>query len=163
MQTEQQKLVRKLYRERNKEKINAQQRLYKENNPEKFKEYKSRYLLKDRERAKTYNSQNKEKIKVYRASYMTTPQGRLTSVKGSAKVRGIEYKLTKDYAIKLLSSNCHYCGQIDTQIGIDRIDSDKGYITENCVSCCTKCNYMKGVNSYNDFINQCKLITWKHT
>lgn len=163
MQTDKQKLARKLYRERNKEKIIAQQRLYKKNNPEKFKEYNSRYLLKNRERAKLYNNQNKERIKQYRAGYMTTPNGRLTSVKGSAKARGIEYKLSDEEAIQLLSNQCHYCGQIDTQIGIDRIDSDKGYSTDNCVSCCTKCNYMKGVNSYDDFINQCKLISLKHT
>ena len=27
--------------------------------------------------------------------------------------------------------------------GIDRTDPNKGYTTENCVSCCSKCNYAK--------------------
>jgi len=41
--------------------------------------------------------------------------------------------------------------------GIDRIDSSKGYTIDNCVSCCTECNYAKhemSVDEYKSFIQR---------
>lgn len=35
--------------------------------------------------------------------------------------------------------------------GIDRTDNDKGYTTDNCVSCCGKCNSLKGTLSQGEF------------
>ena len=37
--------------------------------------------------------------------------------------------------------------------GIDRIDSSKGYTKDNCVSCCTHCNYAKHEMSVKEFKN----------
>jgi hypothetical protein len=37
--------------------------------------------------------------------------------------------------------------------GIDRVDNDKGYISDNCVPCCWKCNNMKNTMKQKDFIN----------
>ena len=162
MTKEQQKITRNLRRLKNKDKINEQQRLYRKNNPEKFKKYYLKNVENYRKKARDYNLEHKDKIKIRRKNYMNTPNGRLTSIKGSAKVRGIIYNLPKEYAIKLLSSECHYCGLSDTQVGIDRLDSNIGYEIDNCVSCCTKCNYMKGVYTYKDFITQCTIIAQKH-
>jgi hypothetical protein len=78
----------------------------------------------------------------------------------SAKTRNIDFLLTKDEYIEIVKKNCNYCGEPApvkqpnrgkekyvgvpvTYNGIDRIDSNRGYEKENCVSCCTKCNYMK--------------------
>lgn len=38
--------------------------------------------------------------------------------------------------------------------GIDRINNDLGYIKENCVTCCWKCNSYKRNDSASDFIEQ---------
>ena len=57
-----------------------------------------------------------------------------------------------------LSKNCFYCND-NVKIGIDRVDSSKGYTIDNVVPCCSKCNWMKGVLSKEDFINQCKKIS----
>jgi hypothetical protein len=46
--------------------------------------------------------------------------------------------------------------------GIDRIDSSKGYIQGNCVSCCTLCNRMKMEHSLEIFFNQIRKIYDKH-
>lgn len=35
--------------------------------------------------------------------------------------------------------------------GIDRVDSSKGYTLDNCVPCCSKCNYAKHEMSVEEF------------
>ena len=48
---------------------------------------------------------------------------------------------------------CHYCnyqlGQQSNSSGLDRLDSSKGYIKDNVVSCCYKCNRIK-----NNFLTE---------
>lgn len=36
-----------------------------------------------------------------------------------------------------------YCGDDIEAVGIDRVDSQKGYSKGNCVPCCEVCNEMK--------------------
>jgi hypothetical protein len=80
--------------------------------------------------------------------------------KFGAKTRNISFNLSKKEFIDIVKKNCYYCG-IEPPIkqphkgknryigvpvpyhGIDRVDSSKSYQIQNCVSCCTRCNYMK--------------------
>lgn len=91
--------------------------------------------------------------------------------KKGAKNRDILFKLTKIEFENLIIKNCHYCNSPPSQFfqykncyggyicnGIDRIDSKKEYTVENCVPCCTTCNYMKRNLSYEDFIYHIKKI-----
>lgn len=81
--------------------------------------------------------------------------------KMGAKKRNLEFKLSQDEAINLFFKQCNYCNKISSDgniNGIDRIDSDKGYFIENCVSCCKKCNWMKLNYSIDKFINIVKII-----
>lgn len=76
----------------------------------------------------------------------------------------------KDYEL-LCSEKCYYCGEppkitgrfkmrkyINTEElklnGVDRLDPNKGYTIENCVACCTSCNYAKHILTKQDFINK---------
>lgn len=74
----------------------------------------------------------------------------------NATNRGIEFHLTDEECLKLFKRNCKYCNREPfttisykgyngsfTYTGIDRIDSLKGYTTDNVVPCCKDCNYMK--------------------
>ena len=78
----------------------------------------------------------------------------------SAKTRNIDFNLSKEEHLEIIKQNCCYCGSepelkqphrgkgksVGVPVpynGIDRIDSNVGYEVDNCVSCCTKCNYMK--------------------
>ena len=81
----------------------------------------------------------------------------------SAKERGLEFNLSRETFEHLTASNCTYCGveplQFQTRFsefkynGIDRVDNTKGYVIENCVTCCKLCNRMKDTLSLDEFKN----------
>ncbi len=90
--------------------------------------------------------------------------------KTNAKKRNRPFELTHEQALTLMKGNCHYCGEkpsirktkqfpIAIEInGIDRTDSSKGYTLDNCVPCCSTCNYMKLEMSAVEFITHIKKI-----
>ena len=96
--------------------------------------------------------------------------------KRGADKRKLEYKLTTDQFTKLVTGECLYCGDsLSSKVkgqgktsgdflytGIDRIDSEVGYLIENCVSCCWMCNNMKNKHSVDDFLNHISKI-YKHS
>ena len=73
---------------------------------------------------------------------------------------------------KIVLSPCVYCGNIDIRNGgvfngvkttikingVDRVDSSKGYIDGNCVSCCSICNKMKLDHTLENFLAKVKQI-----
>lgn len=65
-------------------------------------------------------------------------------------------KIIEQY--KLSTGHTKSCGQFICN-GIDRIDSTIGYLKNNCVSCCSKCNYMKMRLDKKEFIEQCIKIS----
>jgi hypothetical protein len=74
-----------------------------------------------------------------------------------AKRRSIEFHLSKEIFCDIVKKTCHYCGEMNNEKkfnGIDRIDSNKDYILENCVSCCSLCNYLKNKFSIDIFIKR---------
>lgn len=84
--------------------------------------------------------------------------------KANAKRRGLEFSLSDDEIKSITSSNCTYCGIESKQImknkdayghyvynGIDRKDASKGYVIDNCTSCCKTCNTAKTNMSQNDW------------
>lgn len=108
---------------------------------------------------------------------------------GSIK-RGIDFSISMDLFVELTAKNCFYCGAepkpfnpyydkngilrsnlsgtsiegTDRQWinfnGIDRVDNDKGYVVENCVSCCSVCNVLKHTLDQKYFLDHvCKIYT----
>ena len=84
--------------------------------------------------------------------------------KRSAKIRGIEYKLTEKQFANLTQRDCHYCGAKPSNIhihkdtngdyiynGLDRVNNNKGYIINNVVPCCKRCNRAKRNFTLEDF------------
>jgi hypothetical protein len=77
--------------------------------------------------------------------------------KRNAKRRQVVFELDLDTFFKMTQDECHYCGELPSQImrgdcikngefiynGIDRIDSNKGYTLDNVVTCCKYCNFGK--------------------
>lgn len=102
-------------------------------------------------------------------------KNRLISIyKKRALKKGFEWELNDKAFFDLTSQSCHYCGTAPTNNtkkispnsfghiyfnGIDRIDSNKGYVLENCVPCCHNCNLAKCDFSYEEFLVWLKRIT----
>ncbi|KKM93422.1 hypothetical protein LCGC14_1208540 [marine sediment metagenome] len=88
--------------------------------------------------------------------------------KGRARRKSMEFTLSKERFRKLTSGNCIYCGVEPRYIkskggkkdlygsyvynGIDRVDNGLGYILDNCVTCCGRCNSMKEMMDQDNFI-----------
>lgn len=79
----------------------------------------------------------------------------------SAIKRNIDFVLSEDQFNDIVKNDCYICGKSNTEIhknGIDRFDSNIGYILPNCQACCHSCNFMKNDYVYNDMIQQIQKI-----
>ena len=95
-----------------------------------------------------------------------------TSYIKSAAGRKYEWGLSKEEFKKLVTGNCVYCGTPPNKerkpnkgvyggfmyTGIDRIDSNMGYVKGNVVSCCWDCNRAKGSLTVEEFFKWIKRI-----
>jgi hypothetical protein len=91
--------------------------------------------------------------------------------KRGAIKRNLSFELTKEEFRNLTKQSCYYCGSEPNQEykqpntngnyiynGIDRTDNTKGYILDNCVPCCGKCNRAKDIMTLEEFYNWIGLI-----
>ncbi len=80
-----------------------------------------------------------------------------------AQRRGIEFALDNTLCYSLMSQICHYCGIPPSTShsirnatilcnGLDRCDSQLGYVEGNVVSCCKICNIAKSTMSEKEFL-----------
>lgn len=76
----------------------------------------------------------------------------------AARKRGITFNLHIEQFAALWKKPCTYCGQEIQTIGIDRINSDLGYNTDNITPCCTTCNWAKRTMTDNDYIQHCRTV-----
>lgn len=91
--------------------------------------------------------------------------------KQTAARKEIDFNLSLEEFIPLLSLNCVYCGR-SPQLsifsgsekykrkekrfaynGIDRINNDLGYAVDNCITCCSNCNRAKSDLPLEDFLS----------
>lgn len=95
----------------------------------------------------------------------------VTSVLNSCKRHTQNTDLCFDDVNNLIFSNCFYCeespeivgsvyhraiddGRFVKRVGIDRVDSSRGYFKDNIVSCCQPCNILKRDHSIDSLINR---------
>jgi len=84
-----------------------------------------------------YYQQHKKRFNILEYRYNRYKQG--------AKRRNHIFKLSLFDFTTLIVQPCYYCDRKDgIYNGIDRVNNTKGYVNNNCVSCCKKCNFMKG-------------------
>lgn len=111
------------WRAKNKERIRARRAVY-------FPEYfeKNKEIIKEQEKA--YRDTRKDHKRTYDQNYKFTVNGKYRALKASAKTRELELDLSKQqYEEFFYEKPCFYCGRISG--GIDRVDSDKGYVAGN--------------------------------
>lgn len=98
----------------------------------------------------------------------------IASYKRGANKRGVEFSLTDGEFKSIVSLNCFYCGSAPsiaesyinrsngfayTINGIDRLNSNIGYVNGNVVPCCQRCNFSKGKLNSASFIEMCEMVT----
>lgn len=142
------KEYRKIYYQKNKDKIDNATKQFQKLNPEKMKEYTIKYRAKNKEK---YANNQRTWIKNNPIKYA------LNQYHLHAKRKKIVFELPIDIFTNLLSSKCYYCGEIG-KMGIDRLNNDIGYTTNNSVPCCWICNFMKKNYTIEFFINHCRKI-----
>lgn len=78
-----------------------------------------------------------------------------------ATKRNKECCLSTEYITKTSFSPCFYCGeqaQDGEKNGLDRVDNNVDYLSDNIVSCCATCNRMKHVHTQENFIKMTEHI-----
>ena len=91
--------------------------------------------------------------------------------RSGAKIRNLDFNLTKEECHYLFQQNCFYCNALPNNIyrksgsageyiynGIDRIDSKLGYQIDNVVPCCKVCNYAKRDMPISEFLTWIKAV-----
>lgn len=123
-----------------------------------------------RGRSKSCGCYNKEvKFKKRGNESTLSINSKYAQYRHGATSRNLDFKLTIEEFSKLTTSNCYYCNsepKITNFVnkkaktirkwtyclnGIDRIDNNIGYITNNCVPCCSQCNSAKMDYSFPEF------------
>ena len=96
---------------------------------------------------------------------------RYHGAKERAEKQGLEFNLTLDYLLELWNEQKGICalsglqmtyerynGRIGTNISIDKIDRDRGYVMGNVQLVCMACNQIKSDLSEEEMYNFCKKI-----
>ena len=132
-----------------------------------FREYKDKRCKKCKhEQYQKRKSQNRGKCDLDR---MLTE--RYCALKDRAKAKGLEVNFNKTYLQYLWNKQNGFCaisgikmttvfysGRISTNLSVDRIDSEKGYIEGNVQLVCMAVNQMKNDLTYNELIFICNKI-----
>ena len=95
------------------------------------------------------------------------------SYKFGAKKRKLMWGLPQETFEQLSLSDCHYCGaspqtrnlshNVSKALnGIDRINNEIGYTTENSVACCKVCNRANNNMPYDEFVAYLNNIVEHH-
>lgn len=110
-------------------------------------------------KARKWRRSKKEHMREYRRRWKkNNPLKQIASeYRCRARKDHIVFSLTTLEINNLVQQPCAYCGSSPLN-GIDRVDSDQGYIQGNCVSCCKYCNMMKRDYSFSFFREHIRAI-----
>lgn len=103
-------------------------------------------------------------------TYQAAVNSLYASYRRRATIRGFSFELSVTEFHDLILRPCYYCGAPPAQVprsddlltynGVDRMDSTRGYRTDNCVPCCKVCNFAKQTLSSDEFLAHVAKI-WK--
>lgn len=139
---------------KNKDKLTAYHKKWQEDNREHVRQYikdnHDKILAQDQARhAANPEKRTKDWQEWYAKNTKRSVRRRFTDAKNKAiNKRKLSWTLTFEEYTKLVSLPCHYCANrlgapVKRSVGLDRLDSNKGYELSNVVSCCYICNCIK--------------------
>lgn len=127
--------------------------------------------------SKLYYLENSERINEQRkARRNSSVRGRMLAICGNARQRAKSkdwgFNLTLDYLCglwEIQEGKCAISGLpmslqkedkrwSSNMVSLDRIDSSLGYTKDNVWLVCTRVNFAKGTQSYEDFVEMCRHV-----
>ena len=119
-----------------------------------------KYYEHNAEVMKKWRDNNPEKAKKINEKKVNNIHYSYTNYKYSAELKQLVFEFTKEEFIEIVKLPCNYCGIIQEKgfNGIDRVNSTIGYVSDNCVTCCAMCNFMKGCLDKDIFIQRIEHI-----
>lgn len=109
-----------------------------------------------------YKNDPAEYQRKYQQQYPKSSKGywvmKFSRYKNQAKKRGFKFELSRELFIQECSEECFYCGAPGPN-GLDRLDSNEGYILGNVVACCPRHNRMKSDMPMDEFLAECAKVT----
>lgn len=118
------------------------------------------YLARNADNAKQWRENNPDKVKVNNKTRLENIKIHYSNYIRSARDKNLDFEISQEDFDKIVKEPCHYCDVIQERgfNGIDRMASSIGYVTDNCVSCCKTCNYMKCSLSVDVFLKRIEHI-----
>ena len=101
--------------------------------------------------SKKYYQDNKDSFRERMNNHYHTLNGQYHQYKKRAKKANLLFEFSENECLLFYNTNCYYCGDKIKGIGIDRLDNSIGYTKNNCVPCCSTCNFMKHVLNIEEF------------
>lgn len=158
----------KAYSARNAEKIAAKHKEYAAQHKDQIAAYKKRWRSENldaiKEKSRKNRNANRASISSEKrldrvnnpakyAALARSDRGKWYEYRGGAKKRKLPWELSFEMFSSLLHAPCAYCDTsgVEASRGVDRIDSDRGYVLDNVMPCCSKCNWMKRALSFEEF------------
>ena len=119
------------------------------------------YLKKNAEMAKQWRQNNPHAVEAINTRKKENIHCQYAVYVQSSKYRNIRFDLTIDQYKSIAQKPCYYCGAVNEKRGfngVDRVDNSFGYNMDNCVACCSMCNYMKGTITKDIFLRRIEHI-----
>lgn len=117
--------------------------------PEKRRATVTRYRRKYPERTRTRGTKEESQRDPVKRTWK--------AYRANAKYRGQLYALPRELHNDLVTDACFYCGELAKPVnGIDRVDNARGYVEDNVVTACFRCNSSKSSGDQSDFIGWVK-------
>ena len=118
------------------------------------------YLNKNAENAKQWRENNPEKVKNNNQNKINNINLQYGVYSRCAGDKNLDFEISQEEFNKIVKEPCHYCNIIQERgfNGVDRLDSNAGYVLDNCVSCCKTCNFMKCSLSADVFLKRIEHI-----
>lgn len=146
------------WREENSEKVKEYYRSYRDR---KLVEDGPEYMIRARENQIQWRKKNPDRHQAIQERSKNSFKYKIGYYKLSSEEKGVMWELSDDDVKIMFESECWYCGAQDDLNGLDRLDSDGPYSSDNTRSCCTMCNFSKGGLSVERFVSQsARIVTF---
>jgi hypothetical protein len=104
-------------------------------------------------------------VEKWKSTYLSKSTPNYKTYQKSANSRNLAFTLSEKEFSDIVKQSCYLCGLATSDTnknGIDRFNNAKGYLLDNCRSCCGHCNLLKKDLLYKDICRIAEGISTKY-